>query len=156
MSEAPCAANGFLADRIALLNDSHMQLMGRPLIAGEASPETVAKAVFEAPFVVLSSGTETDPLFNYANLTALELFELDWASLIALPARKSAEADHQNTRAALMRRVQDNGFIENYSGVRISAGGRRFTIERATVWNVVDAGGHLHGQAATFDDWTYL
>ena len=30
----------------------------------------------------------------------------------------------------------------------------RFRIERATVWNVVDAGGVYRGQAATFSEWT--
>jgi hypothetical protein len=46
--------------------------------------------------------------------------------------------------------------VDNYSGIRISASGRRFRIENATVWNLADAGGRIHGQAATFHHWTYL
>jgi hypothetical protein len=101
----------------------------------------------------LSSGTEPDPLFNYANQTALSLFELDWNSLAVLPARESAERTHQSTRAKLMQQVQETGVIEDYSGVRISAGGRRFIIEHATIWNVIDANGTIQGQAATFSQW---
>jgi hypothetical protein len=29
-------------------------------------------------------------------------------------------------------------------------------IKRATVWNLIDAGGVYHGQAAVFDAWQYL
>lgn len=55
-----------------------------------------------------------------------------------------------------MAAVQAHGFIDDYSGIRISASGKRFMIERATVWNVFDADGILHGQAATFIDWRDL
>jgi hypothetical protein len=40
--------------------------------------------------------------------------------------------------------------------VRITRTGRRFKIERAIVWNLIDAAGTIHGQAATFDQWTPL
>ncbi len=152
----PSRENGFLSQHAALLQESHARLLGRLLITGQYSPSALGEAIFNADFVVLSSGTETDPLFNYANRAALELFELDWESLCGMAARESAQPVDQETRAALMQQVVDNGFIEDYSGVRISACGRRFMIERATVWNVVDAAARLHGQAATFKDWRYL
>jgi hypothetical protein len=156
MTGPPSKENGFLLQHATLLQESHTRLIGRPLITDQVSPAALGEAIFNADFVVLSSGTEPDPLFNYANRTALKLFELDWETLCGMPARESAESVHQDTRAALMQQVTDNGFIEDYSGVRISAGGRRFMIELATVWNVVDAAGRLHGQAATFKDWRYL
>ncbi len=56
----------------------------------------------------------------------------------------------------LLLGVQVPGFIDDYAGVRVSATGRRFRIEAATVWNLVDAAGALHGQAAAFDRWTLL
>ena len=37
-----------------------------------------------------------------------------------------------------------------------SATGRRFQIEQATVWNLIDEQDAIHGQAATFDRWTDL
>jgi hypothetical protein len=40
--------------------------------------------------------------------------------------------------------------------MRISSSGRRFWIERATVWNLLDADGVYRGQAATFADWALL
>ena len=112
MTKQPSPANSFLADHVALLVDSHLRLTGRPLINLKASPENVAEAVFNAEFPVLSSGTEADPLFNYANRCALELFELGWDDLITLPARESAEAVNQNERAKLMQQVIDSGCIE--------------------------------------------
>jgi hypothetical protein len=48
------------------------------------------------------------------------------------------------------------GFVDDYAGVRISRTGKRFRIEQAIVWNVVDAEGKDHGQAATFAHWTPL
>jgi hypothetical protein len=54
----------------------------------------------------------------------------------------------------LLERVTRDGFIADYSGIRIAASGRRFRIERAVVWNLIDADGTRHGQAATFDCWT--
>ena len=48
------------------------------------------------------------------------------------------------------------GYIDDYSGVRISRTGRRFLIERATVWNLTDDRDQLCGQAATFHEWRYL
>ena len=153
MTKQPSPENSFLADHVAHLVDSHLRLTGRPLINLKASPENVAEAVFNAEFVVLSSGTEADPLFNYANRCALELFEFGWDDLITLPARESAEAVNQNERAKLMQQVIDSGCIENYAGVRVSASGRRFMIEQATVWNVHSNDGALLGQAAAFSLW---
>ncbi len=153
---APSEENAYLTDHAALLNESHARLIGRPLIPEKNSPAALGETLFRAAFAVLSSGTEADPVFNYANETALRLFELDWTSLITMPARESAERADQDTRAALMRKVEQTGFIEDYCGVRISAGGHRFMIEHATVWNVTDAAGCLCGQAATFGAWRFL
>jgi hypothetical protein len=40
--------------------------------------------------------------------------------------------------------------------VRIARTGRRFLIQRATVWNLTDDQGRLCGQAATFREWRYV
>jgi hypothetical protein len=53
----------------------------------------------------------------------------------------------------LLEQVATRGYIDDYSGVRISKSGRRFRILRATVWNVHDRLGRPLGQAATFTDW---
>jgi hypothetical protein len=153
---APSAANDWLAAHVTLLLDSHLRLTGRHLLPASDDAVSLARAAFDAPFALLSHGLEADPLFNYANRTALGLFELDWAALLALPSRASAEPLQQDARARLMQRVLESGYIDDYSGVRIASSGRRFVIERATVWNVIDAAGRLHGQAATFAGWRWL
>jgi hypothetical protein len=48
------------------------------------------------------------------------------------------------------------GFLDDYSGVRVSASGRRFAITNTQVWNLVDRDGGRHGQAATFAEWRFL
>ena len=73
-----------------------------------------------------------------------------------MPSRLSAEPDLRSERAALMARVTRDGFIDDYSGVRVSATGRRFRIQKATVWNLDDDAGTRHGQAAAFSDWAFL
>ncbi len=153
---APDAGNRWLAAHVERLLDSHLRLTGRTLYAGPETGAALARAVFEADFALLSHGTGEDPLFDYANRTALGLFELDWATLIATPSRASAESGNQQARERFMREVRERGYAEGYRGVRIAASGRRFVIEDVTVWNIVDTNGRYHGQAAAFPRWHYL
>jgi len=117
-----------------------------------------AKALFEAPFAVLSAlgPFGSDHLFNYANRQALELFEYAWDELMGKPSSASAEPVHRDERRRLLDEVGEHGFIENYSGIRISKNGCRFRIKKATVFNLLDAGGSYVGQTATFADWERL
>jgi len=137
----------FLTRHLAILCASYQRLTGRELL-----PETL----HAAPFAVVSHGTEPDPIFNYANPTALELFEMDWATFTKLPSRLSAEAMEREARANLLARVSQHGFVDDYSGVRISATGKRFMVKNATVWNLADENGAYYGQAALLKEWTYL
>ena len=72
------------------------------------------------------------------------------------PSRLTAEFVHREERARLLDRTKREGFVDDYSGVRITRTSRRFKIERAVVWNLIDAAGTLLGQAATFERWTPL
>jgi hypothetical protein len=56
----------------------------------------------------------------------------------------------------LLATVNQHGFIDDYRGVRISKSGRRFMIEQATVWNLLDENGAPYGQAASFSQWEYI
>lgn len=72
----------------------------------ETGFDTLAEAMFKAPFVCLAhnmfeEGVE-DPLFTYANKAALELFEADWDTLIGLPSRNSAEPESQEVSAGVV------------------------------------------------------
>jgi hypothetical protein len=43
--------------------------------------------------------------------------------------------------------------MSGYRGVRVAKWGRRFVIEDGIVWELIDADGTRHGQAATFSSW---
>ena len=64
--------------------------------------------------------------------------------------------DSREERARLLAAVTERGFIDDYSGVRISKTGRRFKISRAMVWNLLTEEGKLCGQAAMFRHWELL
>jgi len=149
----PSAANGFQAGHARLLLSSFRRLVGRGLVAG--GPDA-AERLFRAPFVVVSHGTEADPILNYGNEAALRLWETDWDSLTAMPSRQTAEPMQRDERARLLARAAERGFIEYYEGVRISATGRRFRIRGAIIWTLTDEGGAPAGQAATFRDVEFL
>jgi len=57
---------------------------------------------------------------------------MSWAELTRTPSRLTAEAPNREERARLLAAVTARGFIDDYSGVRISKSGRRFRIARAT------------------------
>jgi hypothetical protein len=139
-----------------LLAQSYRRFTGRDLLPGLFNPLGLARCIFEAPFVVVSHGTEADPVLNYGNQVALNLWELTWEELTRTPSRLTAETPERAERARLLAAVAAHGFIDDYSGVRISKSGRRFRIARATVWNLISERGEPCGQAATFDHWEYL
>ncbi len=150
----PAPDNGFLESHAALLVASFRNATGRDLLNPALAGVERATALFQAPFVVVSHNTDPDPCFNYGNQAALDLFEMTWEELTALPSRMSAEPMHRDERARLMAKVARQGFIDDYQGIRISRSGRRFRIEHATVWNLWDDSGNLRGQAAAFSQWT--
>lgn len=138
-----------------LLLDSWDGLFDKPLIP-RSTPEADAVTLFDAPFVVVAHGTQDDPILNYANQTAITLWELPLKQLLQMPSRKTAEPMHRDERAELLRRTREDGYIDDYSGIRISSTGRRFRIHQATVWNLTDEAGQHAGQAAAFSRWTDL
>ncbi len=142
--------------RAAVLAASLRHFTGRDLLAPAADPGEFARRLFTAPFVVVAHGTETDPVLDYGNARALDLWEASWDELTRMPSRLTAEAPNREERARLLAQVTRQGFIDDYSGIRISTRGRRFRIARATVWNLRDEGGRPCGQAAMFDRWEFL
>ena len=150
-SESPAA----LA-QASLILGSYARVVGRSLLPDPGSPLERARALYQAPVVVLSHGLGADPCFNYGNLRAQRLFELSFSELLALPSRLSAEAADQVERQRLLDAVCSRGYIDDYAGVRISKSGRRFRIVQACVWNLIDESGQHLGQAAAFSRWTPL
>lgn len=140
--------------RLRLIAESYRRLTNLELHRAPAAD--LPTALWLAPAAIVAHGTEPDPVFFYGNRLALELFGMDFAAFTRLPSRFSAEPLLREERALLLERVARDGFIDDYSGIRIAASGRRFRIERATVWNLVDVAGMRHGQAAVFAQWTPL
>jgi hypothetical protein len=135
---------------------SYQHWTGESLFDLNASPGDIALKLFEAPFVVISHGIEADPIFNYANRKALELGELSWNDFIHMPSRNSAEGALQDDRQHLLAGAATKGFIRNFSGIRISSTGKRFSLKNTALWNVFDENKQRCGQAAFFSNWEYL
>jgi hypothetical protein len=152
----PTEENGFFKEHATRLLTSYRHWTGKDLIERSLSGLEQARALYWAPFVVLSHNSESEPILTYANRVGLQLFELTWDELIRLPSRMTAEPVHQAERTRLLASVSRQGFIHEYRGVRITNSGRRFAIEQATVWNLLDDRNELCGQAATFSRWQFL
>lgn len=152
----PSDDNNYLQEHVALLTRNYRKLLGEDLWDETDLSETLEKHLFNAPFALLSHTADSDPLFNYANLTALELFEMRWDELIGLPSRLSAEPVCQEDREQLLAEVSRKGFIKDYSGIRLSKNGKRFLIRNAVVWNLFKLDGSYAGQAACLKEWEFL
>lgn len=139
-----------------LMLDSYSRHTGRQLLERSDDPIDEARRLYHAPFVVVSHGTQADPILNYGNLLAQQLWEMDAQTLTSIPSRLTAEPTHRDERAEMMARALRDGFVDDYRGIRISRTGKRFLIERAVIWNLQDAAGRRLGQAATFSEWKPL
>jgi hypothetical protein len=135
-------------DFFALLNGSFERFVGRKLTDKDA-----AWLYHRAPFVVLAHNTDPDPRFIYANKAAQACFEYGWDEFVTLPSRLSAEPALQAGRREAFERVERDGFVSAYSGIRIAKSGRRFRIEDTVIWRLVDSQGIHRGEAATFAKW---
>ncbi|WP_019499421.1 MEKHLA domain-containing protein [Pseudanabaena sp. PCC 6802] len=129
---------------------------GKPLIETKGADEEIARSLFEASFILVSHGMEADPILNYGNLAALDLWQMDWAQFTSTPSRHTAEPVAREERERLLRQAQTHGYISNYNGIRISSTRKRFEIKSAIVWNVLDEEDRKCGQAATFSEWNYI
>lgn len=152
-SQVPWQQEAVIRLSLRLLH-SFQHWTGRNLIDSDDLAIVVAQKLYEAPFVLVSHGTEPEPIFNYGNRKALELWQLDWEAFTNLPSRCSAEPVEQKERERLLASVKNQGFISNFRGIRISSTGERFKIEDGTIWNVLDSEQRICGQAATYNRWT--
>ncbi len=138
------------------LLDSYVRLIKQEFITRDGTLQEQAERLFNSTFVVASHGLQDDPILNYGNEAALDLWEMDWEQFTQTPSRLTAEPVNREERARMLEQAQTHGYISNYRGIRISSTGKRFLVERATVWTIQKPDGTPLGQAATFSDWTYL
>jgi hypothetical protein len=153
MKNLPDCDFGFLASQTRLILSSYRHWIGKSLWPEDKPDDILVREIFFAPFVLCSAGTEEDPILNYGNQKALDLWEMDWATLTRTPGRRTAEPMEREERAKFLEIVKKQGYVDNYRGIRISSSGRRFEIRQATVWNLIRKDGRYAGQAATFNDW---
>jgi hypothetical protein len=144
-------------EHLVILLNSFKRAFGEVLTFSDSiNNASIANDLWHADFVLVSHGIEADPIFNYGNQTALELFELNFSQFSQLPSRKSAAEISQAERDQLLAEVTEYGCIDNYTGIRVSSTGRRFFIENAKVWNLYDENSVYYGQAAVFKSWKHL
>ena len=81
----PSEDNDYQAEHARLLLDSYSRWTGKELVLTSAAEADRYRALYHAPFAVVSHNTNADPIFNYANRTAQALFEMDWQAITRLP-----------------------------------------------------------------------
>ncbi len=138
------------------LLDSHVRLVKEELITRKGTTLEQAERLFHSPFVMASHGLQNDPILNYGNQAALDLWEMNWEHFTQTPSRLTAEPVNREERGRMLEQARTRGYISDYRGVRISRSGKRFLVERATVWNIKKPDGTPLGQAATFSNWIFL
>ena len=129
----------------------------RSLLDISGSPEEIAGALFEVPFVLVSRGTEPNRIFNYGNRMALELWKLTWEEFTQTYSRPIVPTDPLAANEEIFAALKNQGYINDDGEIRIySATGKRFLVLDAIVWNLLDEKNQSCGQAATFSEWKPL
>ena len=95
----------FAVAQTQMLAHSLKHLTGRDLLPGNFPAAELAEKTFHAPFVLVSHGTQADPVLNYGNAAALALWEMSWDEFTRTPSRLTAEAPNREERARLLAAV---------------------------------------------------
>jgi hypothetical protein len=141
-----------------LILESHRRAWGRPLLAlpATATRRLAAQELFSAGTVVAAHDGGEDPRLIYANRAALSLWRRDWATMVGMPSRLTAEPCERAARSIALAEALDQGRFSGYSGIRVDSSGRRFQIRKARLWTLWDSQGQACGQGACFADWFWL
>jgi hypothetical protein len=142
----PDAANGYQDVYIRRIADSFARVTGESLPL-QAQP---GRDAWFGNFALLSHRGDAAATLNYANAFALKLWEYDWEDFTGLPSEVTAPPDDRVSRAVAMTKVARDNFVRGYSGRRISATGRLFTIADGIIWRLLDADGTSFGVGAFF------
>ncbi len=156
MFNEPEGSNGFLCEYVSKITTCLRDVSNTSIVDFDGSLEDQAQQAYQADYVLLAHNGSAEPVFNYANLAAQKLFEMNWDEFTNLPSKYSAEADERDARERFLKEVELNGFSKNYSGIRISKTGKRFRIKDVLLWNVYDQNGDQIGQAAMFNKVEFL
>jgi len=104
-------------------------------------------------YVLISHDTNDDPIYNFGNKAALKAFVREWDDLLIFPSRESVvlQSKDEQLRIELMKKVTNDGYAENASGIRVRGDGKFIKLQNAVVWNCYDKDDIYIGQAALFD-----
>lgn len=138
------------------LLDSYAHWLERELIDRNGTPPEQAYRLFNSTLVVASHGTEADPILNYGNQAALDLWVMNWQQFTKTPSRLTAEPPNREERARMLEQARTQGYIPDYHGIRITSTGKRFLIEQAIIWNIHKPDATIIGQGAAFSSWKFL
>lgn len=152
----PSSENSYLKDYIYQITSSLKKLANIEIVDPSLSLEDQAKQAFTSDYVLLAHNATNEPIFNYANQTALRLFEMSWDEFTTMPSKYSAESDERGKREQFIAEVEQKGYSKDYSGIRVSKTGKRFEIKNVILWNVYDLENNRIGQAALFHEFSYL
>jgi hypothetical protein len=153
--DQPASANDWQTNFVTRVIAAFARVTGGDLMA-EAGLDHAApgKSVWDGNFALLTH--DTNAILTYGNRFALDLWEMDWATLVQTPSRLTAPEEDRVARAVIMAQVERDGFTRAYSGRRVSRSGRLFRIENATVWTLKDEQGAVFGTAAFFKSVSFL
>jgi len=138
------------------LLDSYVFWLKKELIYRNGTLYDQAERLFNSPFVVASHDQQADPVLNYGNRTALNLWEMDWEQFTKTPSRLTAEPINREERTRMLAQAKKQGYISDYHGIRISSTGKRFSVEQAIIWTIQKPDGVVLGQGATFSAWQFI
>src|SRR5690348_6600801 len=102
---APIWQNKDVIRHSTWLAQSYRHFTGKELLPDVVEERELARGLYQASFVLLSHGTEVDPVLNYGNATALRLWKMSWEELTRTPSRLTAEAPVREERARLLASV---------------------------------------------------
>lgn len=135
---------------------SYRHWTGKSLLPDIHDDVLLSRALYFAPFIVVSHGRETDPIFNYANLAAQKLWKIDWNDFTAMPSRLSAEPIEEQRRNELLEEGKMRGITYLKEGIRVDKNGRKFFIRDVVLFNLLDADHTFLGQGAVYENWEYM
>jgi hypothetical protein len=128
-----------------MIKNSYTQFTGKFLPLSYC--ENLIEAFDQCIYPIASHDNSNEPLFNYANQAALNLFKMTSFEMIGLPSKASVLLTNQEDRSLLLKHVTEQGFIQHYQGQRVASDQSLFNIQDATVWNLIDGFKKYHGQA---------
>ncbi len=112
--------------------------------------QDLARTLYEDGRVILSHEYLDIPRFCFANAKAQEQFGYNWNEFQGMDSRLSAQADDVAAREELLKRAAEEGYIDNYEGVRIRKDKTKFHVTDVILWNVLNEREKVVGQAAIF------